>query len=244
MGSWGEGFLENDNALDIALYWDEYAKPLLASNLASKIWPLFRDLYFRRHFDCLDPQQNAEVLAIAALYNRSEVPLPEGFVDILERAAQAELRPSALSEWPEKKSRKDTITALLLDIGRAPRPLSKAESENGDLSSLIQDIQQFLKETDKWIDVVLKLKDDDEFERTYPDYFHQLERLLTAGLPVPRIDTEQEMLLIKLRFMLTAFHFGWKARLSPDEIRYLMGKAAATNGYFFMANDVFGQGNT
>ena len=86
-------------------------------------------------------------------------------------------------------------------------------------------------------------EENDDFEKYYPSFFNEIDKLLIEGIPKPISYTEQEMQLIKLRFMLLAFYVGWKSqRCSSEEMLQFIRYAEMTQGYLLFNIEIFGEG--
>jgi hypothetical protein len=239
MGAWAEGLLDNDVAQDFVLRWDRYIAPLIIERHWSgdMVWAFLRDLYFKNRFVPLEAPQNAELLALAALLARHKLPVPEDMKPVLERTLNAELGSSALREWSAAAARKKSLEALLKQIGGKKRRLTSSEAGDPTLEAEIARLEVFTGRFDRWIEAVSVPKADDDFDRQYPEFLNDLEKLLAAGIRRPLEGTDQEDQLVKLRLMLLAFYVGWKVRSTPAEMKNLIKKAEATKGYISMAPD-------
>ncbi len=242
MGAWGAGILENDYALDFVAHWEKYIAPSIDSKAwdAEITWSFLRDLYFGNRFNLQDTAQNAEILALAVLFHRHSLELPEGLKQTAESAVNSELRAAALGEWEDSKARKRVLLELLSSIGGEQRTVSKAELGSPTIAAEIEKLLPFTRKFSRWAKTVTIPRDDDEFEKLYPAFFDQLDRLLIAGMPQPRAETDEEARLIKLRLMLIAFYAAWKARCSASEIVSIVKQAGATNGYIWINVEIFG----
>ncbi len=244
MGAWGEGLLDNDTALDVAADWDQFVTPLikLANWDGAQIWKFMERCYFRQGINCQDSNDNLQLLAVGALYQKHDLALPPDLKALLERAVSIELTADFISEWRDKKARKKVLLAFLESIGGKRVKVSSIDSENLDIVAEIEALKPFTDHLDRWAKVVSPPHSDDDFERLYPPFLDAIERLLIQGIKPQMLKSDQEHELIKLRFMIMAFYVAWKAERSSEEIATIVRHAKATEGAFFMALDIGGSG--
>ena len=245
MGTWGTGFLDNDVALDFADIWDSYISPCIREKIWNneKIWAFFRDVYFRNRFNVLDSDQNSEILALAMLFNNNSLEKPDEFRKILEKAINSELRRCVLDEWEDPFARRKELVSFLKEEGLERRKLLKHEFEGLSIEQEIDNLLPFVRRIKKMVNAVAIPRADDDFEKYYPSFFNEIDKLLIERIPRPISYTEQEMKLIKLRFMLLAFYVGWKSkRPSSNEMLKFITYAEMTQGYLSFNIENFCEG--
>ncbi len=244
MGAWGNGLLENDTALDFVLNWEDYVVQNLthASWDGSATWKFLIRIYFRLGLNPMDSHDNCELFAACALFQKHKLRIPDDMKAVLEKAISAELAPEALDEWDDGPGRKKVLNALLKRIGGKRVKVAQDQVNAMDLDVAIMELVPFTNQIGRWADVVSPPHSDDDFERLYPRFFDSIEKLLTLGVKPGMCKTEQELTLIKHRFMIMAFYVAWKADNSAEEIRNIVKQAQATDGNFFMALDIGGAG--
>ena len=245
MGAWGSEFLENDVALDFVEIWDSYISPLIRDKIwnNNKAWFFLRDVYFKNRFNVLDSVQNSELLALAVLFDNNGLKKPDEFRAILEKVINSELRQCTLDEWSDPSLRKQPLIKLLQKENLRRIVLSKGELSDLTVQDEIDELAPFIKKIKQMIKTVKNSQtgnDLDSFEKYYPSFFNEIEKILIEKIPKPILYTEQEMNLIKMRFMLLAFYVGWKSpRCSSEELLKFIQHAEMTQGYFIINIEAF-----
>ncbi len=243
MKTWETIFFENDTALDLACHWDNFVLPCINGKVWSdeKTWIFFKEIYFKCRFIPSNNEQNSELLALAILFNKYGLTINDEFKLILERAVSFELKSVSLDEWNNPTSRENNLLQFLDKFDMKKRKLLKSEMSNPSISIEIKKLLPFVKKIQQMIDTVTIPRSDEDFEKFYPNFFNEIDKLLISNIPTPIEYTEQEMKLINLRVKLLAFYIGWKTRCSKDEILALINNADSTSGYIHFNLDVFGE---
>ncbi len=112
MGIWGVKPLENDDALDLKLKWDELVVPKMSVIKDDEVISIFIDQW-GHPIDYTDSSINLEIIALCYLMNNSDLGYSEKTKRIFENAISCELKRDALNEWKNKKERKDELISLL-----------------------------------------------------------------------------------------------------------------------------------
>lgn len=113
MGTWGEKLLDNDDAGDLEVTWDEWISEGRTRDpefwSPERIADFLKVAYFREGFDRA-VEDSDELLAVGALFLRDGLEPPAELRDALIRAANIALRPDRLKEWEgAPRSRKKVL---------------------------------------------------------------------------------------------------------------------------------------
>jgi hypothetical protein len=230
MGSWNENLLDNDDAMDFKMLWDDFVVPLIGScpDVVTHefIFDLFKRLYFGRRPDLEDAATCSCVFALASLFGSHGFPIKGEFRDWVVDAANVELRTARLKEWESPRKRKGILEKLLSDIGGDRRVV---ESNNKEV---LARYKEFAKQYPRWIDDVTTPKADDEFVRLYPRFLEDVAKCMQSE--IPSIDDNAHWEFLKHRLMQLAFFVAWKAKLSEEETMDLIRRSEKTKGAFFL----------
>ena len=230
MGYWGEELLENDTAADVAGFWDEFITYGREHDsdfwTAERIYDLLRVTYFRKiqGYDLQDPDRNAEILAVGALFLKHGLAIPAPLKDLLARSATAELRPTQLAEWGDPPARRRVLERFMKAIGAKPI----RTTEKHPVEKEIAELAEWSKHYPRWINSARTLRADDEWERLEPAFVRSLWSFIGTGT-----DHSREALMNKsmmYRLMCLAFMTGWFTGMSEEETLDLIERARRTKG--------------
>lgn len=231
MGAWGSGLLENDAAADLVGFWNEFIAHGRQVDpefwTSERIYELFRQTHLRalKDIDFTDSDRASEILAIGVLYLQTEVPLPEHLVDVLVRAASAQLERAQLRVWGEDaRGRRAALEAFVVAIGREAVPaLKRIDPDKEELKKL----RAFAKHYPRWVHAWRALAGDDMWPEFEPplerDFWRTIMYSRNSDNPVPDE-------LVKQRLMCIAFCLGSYLELPEDEVLHLIALAEASQG--------------
>ena len=228
MGAWGEGPLDNDTAADLEVFWRQYVAhgrthdPEFWSAVA--IAELFRFLYFKGYGNVRpdQPGDAEKLLAVGALFARDQLELPAELKQLVEAAANFELRRTRLQEWAKPPARKRALEALLADIG-GKRRRGKALGNRAPADDVVE-IERFMQRANHWVRVVkLEAPYDNAYDSAEPAFVSELKRFCFAGTDS---DTETERRrAIRARLMALGYVTGWMLNLPSEEVLHLIEAA-------------------
>lgn len=226
MGAWGIDILENDDAMDFVTFWDDYIERALQKDpefwTPERITDFFTFAYFKNSMDYDNPQTNAELLALGALFLRRGLPLPQKLKEILEQAINTALKQENIQEWDEPRKRRKALEGFLRAIGG-----KKIEVKNPKLAEAEQ-LKNFCSRFKQWVRTVKGPYNDDDFGKLYPKFLDSLAACMRRG--ISQVSTKTDFNIQKYRLMLLAFYTGWKVDCSEEEIHTLIKKAEKTKG--------------
>lgn len=237
MGTWGHGHLDNDAAGDLEVVWNDYV--VRGRETDPEFWTperivrFFRDTYFRAPFrgddaygiDLDNGETAVEVLALGALFQKHEIPIPEPFRDLLARAANAELRREKLKEWDSPRKRERVLVAFLESIGAERAPVAATSPLREEVAKM----REFSKHYPKWLDYVRTFQGHADAVRLWPEDF--IDRLGEAvGKGTRTSDEKLQDAAYQQRLMVLAFCAGWWLKLPDEEALALIDRAKATKG--------------
>lgn len=237
MGTWGHGHLDNDAAGDLEVVWNEYVVRGREADperwTPERIVGFFRTTYFRSPFrgdnaygiDLDGGETAVEVLALGALFQRHDIPIPPPFRDLLARAANAELRKEKLKEWDSPRKRQRVLVAFLESIGAEREDVVPTDPLREEVARL----REFSKRIPQFLDHVRTLRrPTEEEERLWPDFIDRLGE--TMGKGTRASDPKLEAAAYQHRLVVLAFCVGWWLKLSDQETLALIDRAKATRG--------------
>lgn len=235
MGAWSEEILDNDDAADFKILWDEIARPVVENcpkvGTDKFVFNLFKRLYFRGRPDFESTSVCSEVFALVALFREHGFSLEGEIRDWVIDAVNVELRQTRLKEWESPRKRKNALEKLLQEVGGERRV------RESDSKATLRNYNEFADQFPRWIDVVTLPKADDDFERLYPRFLEDVGKAILAR--GPSMDDDHYLDFQKHHLMQFAFFVAWLAALSKDEALGLIKKAEKTKGILplFSAGD-------
>jgi hypothetical protein len=241
MGHWGEGLLENDTADEVIDFWELFITRGRDHDADfwtdERVFDLLRLSWFKgvRDVDLDNAEHNARVLAVGALFLQHDLSIPPALQCLLARSANAELRPSRLSEWKTPKARERVLVKLLKTIG-AERV---AVSTKHPLETEIAELEAWSKHYPRWSRIQVGLREGrnvlasspdalDEWERLEPSFLRTIWTCIGTGTDHPREALRNRSMMHRL--MCLAFMTGWFVGLSEEETLALIERARATKG--------------
>ena len=232
MGAWGDGPLDNDTAGDLAVFWEEVVERGRGRDpegwVPERIAELFRFLYFGGYGDLRpeSPSTAERLLAVGALFQKHNVPIPSELKALVVRAANAELRRSRTSEWAEPAKRKRALEAFLAEIGGERLP--SKERRRPPTEDTAQ-IEAFVKRIEHWVAVVkFQTSYDPAYETAEPQFVHELKRFVVANTRTE--DSKETRRTIRARLKALAYVAGWFLNLpAPDIVRLVRSADKVTS---------------
>ncbi|MEP7001598.1 MAG: hypothetical protein ABI969_14020 [bacterium] len=231
MGAWGSGLLENDAAADLVGFWNEFIAHGRQVDpefwTSERIYELFRQTQLRalRDIDFIDSDRASEILAIGVLYLQNELPLPTQLVDVLVRAASAQLERAQLREWGEDaRVRRAALQEFLVAIGREAAPaLTRVDPDKEELKKM----RAFARHYPRWVRTWRALAGDDMWPEFAPPLESDFRRTI---MYLRNSDRPASNELVTQRLMCIAFCLGSYLELPEDEVLHLIALAEASKG--------------
>ena len=225
--------LENDAAADVVGYWNEFVAHGRSVDpdfwTAERICDLLRPSYLRpaSDADLADVDRAAEILAIGVMFLQSELTLPTRLVDLLARAANAQLAPARLREWgSDARCRRAALDALLTRIGRTRAPGAK-EADPDKLE--LKQWRVWSKDYPRWVHSAMALVADDRWNGVVPPLVRHLEVLVRHKEGNQELGGASDE-VVKHRLMAIAFRLGVFLELPEEEILQLIALAEEGKG--------------